>query len=628
MLLPRLLLTVLVWWLAVAAAPARAGHACDRVELLEQAQRTVTQDGRLIEDRMVSRLDTLPREWRNERTHIRYRITLDPCPGVEDRGLWIYRMGAPYRAWLDGRPIIAIDPAAQVLSDQAHVYNGRVPALYRLPANARVLELELVTVPYISSGFVRLVTGPQEALLDMRVIDRSALTDMNDTASTIVGIIGLLAMLVWRMRQRDRMVFWFGAACLAWAFRGWAYQAFVYPLPALVMEQINPWMVLTTVACMAASTLYGIDEARPGRLRAIALGHLVITLALAGALLLERGSVPMRSIAYASAFGLISYTLFRVVRHWRRQPSLSQGLLAIGLFVLITGSLHDLGMVAGFITPDHWSFVTPGFTVLLLAHTVAVSLYLGQSLNRAELANEELERNIAAKSRELEHSYTLLRESERASARAQERARFNREIHDGLGAQLITALRGVERGALSKEQVAQTLQEGLDELRLLMDSSDLGRSLHDALAAWRNRWDARLQALGMQLRWSVDDGLESLELGSDATLQVMRVLQEAVANAVKHSGAQHVTVQAWRETGADPQTPDALVLEILDDGCGLAPAPAEGSGRGLRHMSQRAEKLGAQLTLAPAPGSGLRVRLHLPLLAWDLPVSGPVPLGG
>ena len=50
--------------------------------------------------------------------------------------------------------------------------------------------------------------------------------------------------------------------------------------------------------------------------------------------------------------------------------------------------------------------------------------------------------------------------------------------------------------------------------------------------------------------------------------------------------------------------------------------------RGLRHMAQRAEKLGAQLTLAPAPGSGLRVRLHLPLLAWDLPVSGPVPLGG
>lgn len=620
--LPRLLLTVLVWWLAVAGAPARAEHACDRVALLEQALRTVTQDGRLIEERVVSRLDTLPREWRNERTHIRYRVTLDPCPGVENRALWMYRIGAPYRAWLDGKPLIAIDPAAQVAHGTSHVYNGRVPALYVLPPEARTLDIELATVPYIGSGFVRLVTGPQEALLDMRVIDRGALTVMNDITSVIIGIIGLLTMLVWRMRTRDRMVFWFGAACLAWAFRGWAYQAFVYPLPALVMEQINPWMVLTTVSCLAITTLYSMGQATARRLRAIALTYWLAFPGLLVALLFGMGSVPMRSLSYAVAFGLTCYTLVKAIRYWRHNRNVGHALLVAGLAALITGSLHDLGMVAGFITPDHWSFVTPAFTVLLLAHTVAVSIYLGQSLNRAELANEELERNIAAKSRELEHSYTLLRESERASARAQERARFNREIHDGLGAQLITALRGVERGALSKEQVAQTLQEGLDELRLLMDSSDLGRSLHDALAAWRNRWDARLQALGMQLRWSVDDELESLELGSDATLQVMRVLQEAVANAVKHSGAQHVTVLAWREAGADPQTPDALVLEILDDGAGLAAAPAAGSGRGLRHMAQRAEKLGAQLTLEPAPGTGLRVRLRLPLREGDFPLSG------
>jgi signal transduction histidine kinase len=72
------------------------------------------------------------------------------------------------------------------------------------------------------------------------------------------------------------------------------------------------------------------------------------------------------------------------------------------------------------------------------------------------------------------------------------------------------------------------------------------------------------------------------------------------------------------------------VLEILDDGCGLTPAPAagSGSGRGLRHMAQRAEKLGAQLTLEPAPGTGLRVRLRLPLREGDLPVSAPAPLNG
>lgn len=623
-MLRRLLLALWLGLLTVAAWPARAESACDRVAVLDQALRTVTQDGRVIDERTVGRLDPLPRQWRNERTHIRYRIALDPCPGADNRGLWIYRMGAPYRAWLDGRPLIAIDPAAPVEHEKARVYNGRVPALYRLPAGARWLEIELVTVPYISSGFVRLVTGPQEALLDMRVIDRSALTGMNDTASTIVGVIGLLAMLVWRTRQRDRMVFWFGAACLAWAFRGWAYQAFVYPLPALVMEQINPWMVLSTVACVAVSSLYGIDEAHPRHLKVIGWAYAAICVGMVGALLLGHGSVPMRSVAFAGAFGLICYALVKVVRHWRRQPSTGQALLAIGLFVLITGSTHDLGMVAGLIQPDHWSFITPAFTVLLLAHTVAVSLYLGQSLNRAELANEELERNIAAKSRELEQSYALLRESERASARAQERARFNREIHDGLGAQLITALRGVERGALDKAQVAQTLQEGLDELRLLMDSSDLGQSLHDALVAWRNRWDPRLQALDMALHWSVDPALDGLELGSDATLQIMRVLQEAVTNAVKHAQAGSVTVRAW----LNPGEASSLVLEVRDDGKGLS-GPATGHhGRGLGNMHQRAERLGAELVVdnAPMPWTGTLVRLHLPLHEGDFPHSGPVPL--
>ena len=621
----RLLLTLWLGLLAVVALPAHAADtACDRVESLQQAWRTVTQDGRVIEEGWVQRTDALRRDWRNERTHIRYRVDLDPCPGVRNRALWIYRVGAPYRAWLDGRPLIAIDPPALAGAQAAQVYNGRVPALFMLPPEARQLDIELATVPYLGSGFVRLVTGPQEALLNMRVIDSGALTGMNDTTSIIVGIIGLLTMLVWRMRTRDRMVLWFGVACVAWAFRGWAYQVFVYPLPPLLMEQINPWMVLTTVCCLTLTAFYSMQQVTRTHLRHMALMYGLVVSGLLGALVLGSGSVPMRSLAYASAFGLICYTLFRVSRHWLQHRHTSHALLVFGLAVLIVGALHDLGMVAGFIATDNWSFVTPAFTVLLLAHTVAVTIYLGQSLNRAELTNEELERRIAAKSRELEQSYVLLRESERASARAQERARFNREIHDGLGAQLITALRGVERGALDKTQLAQTLQEGLDELRLLMDSTDLGQSLHQALAAWRNRWDPRLQALDMALHWSADPALDGLELGSDATLQVMRVLQEAVTNAVKHARAHSVTVRAWLNPGAAP----TLVLEVRDDGVGLLPGSGHPAGRGLGNMRQRAERLGAELVVdnAPPPWTGTVVRLQLPLREGEYPHTDPVPL--
>lgn len=597
--------------LALGLTQAHAQGACDQVVMLDRAQRTVWQDGRIIDQREVSRLDTLPREWRNERTRVRYRIAIDPCPG-NDRGLWFYRIGAPYRAWLDGKPIVPIDPLAVFDGGRAPVYNGRVPALFDLPADSRWLEIELATVPYLGSGFVRASMGPQTALLEMRLIDRGALTAMNDTASLVVGVIGLMALLVWGMRRREVTVFWFAAACLTWALRGWAYQTFVYPLPPLWMEQINPWMVLTTVSCVCLSTLHALGLVRVPYARVMAGIYVACVALLASTLVVGAGAVPARTLTFALAFALVTHAMLVSARHWLRRREASAAFLSLGLLVLIIGSLHDLGMVSGFIRPDHWSLVTPAFTVLLLAYTAAASLYLGRNLRRAEQANEELERSIAAKSRELERSYERLRESERASAQAQERARLNREIHDGLGAQLITALRGVERGGMNQQQVAQTLQDGLDELRLLMDASDFGQGLSVALAAWRHRWDPRLQALDIALHWSVDPAVETLRLDADDTLQTMRVLQEAVTNAIKHARATsiRVTVRLTDATGSD------LLMEVADDGIGPSPT-GQGSGRGLSHMAQRAERLGARLEVARAasPGTGTVVRLHVPLQA-------------
>ena len=253
---------------------------------------------------------------------------------------------------------------------------------------------------------------------------------------------------------------------------------------------------------------------------------------------------------------------------------------------------------------------------------------------------------MAEKNAALQASYAAVREAElqteRRQARTQERERLNREMHDGLGAQLITALRGVERGALSKDQVADALQQGLDELRLLMDASDLGRSLHGALLAWRNRWEDRLLAVGIVLEWQLDAALEHVELGSDTTLQIMRVLQEATTNVVKHADASVLHVSASRQN-------DALVLEIADNGRGL-PAPLAnvsnwvpgltpeptpqpgnsvyGKGRGLRNMRQRCDQMGAtlQVTALTGPQRGTCVLLTLAMGATARTESAPVPL--
>jgi signal transduction histidine kinase len=283
--------------------------------------------------------------------------------------------------------------------------------------------------------------------------------------------------------------------------------------------------------------------------------------------------------------------LWRLLRH---SVGATPFMLALALAFFLVGELHDRMISTATLEPwigfdaAYWRPVSA--MLLALAFCLLVADEFVRAINDAKQSAVAQERALAA-----------------------ERARMNREMHDGLGAQLITALRGVERGAFNKEQVAQLLQDGLDELRLLMDASDFSRSLHGALAAWRNQWDARLGAMGITLRWHIDPALEHLSLTADITLHVMRVLQEAVTNAVKHGKASAIEVTAHRAT--EP----ALLLTVQDDGCGIALEPtgaARPRGRGLVNMQQRATQMGASLQVQAltAPLHGTRVSLSLPLV--------------
>ena len=88
-------------------------------------------------------------------------------------------------------------------------------------------------------------------------------------------------------------------------------------------------------------------------------------------------------------------------------------------------------------------------------------------------------------------------------------------------------------------------------------------------------------------------------------MELLRIVQEALTNARRHSGAQHVGVSLWVE-GND------LVAEVSDDGRGFETETAPGIG--LRNMRERAAALGGKLEVQSEPGGGTRVRLRAPIL--------------
>lgn len=211
-------------------------------------------------------------------------------------------------------------------------------------------------------------------------------------------------------------------------------------------------------------------------------------------------------------------------------------------------------------------------------------------------------------------------ERQRDAAVQAERQRMMLDMHDGIGAQLVTTVRLARRDDVPREAVAQVAQEALHDLRLVINALDNGsQPLPALLGQLRERIEPPLLALGQRLHWQVDDAPGLPPLVPAQALDVVRLVQEAVSNASRHAGASTIGV-------ALVAAPGGCLLQISDDGRGMPAAPAggpdtargdgTGTGRGLAGMRRRAARLGGTLRILSGDhGRGTVVQLQLPASA-------------
>jgi signal transduction histidine kinase len=113
--------------------------------------------------------------------------------------------------------------------------------------------------------------------------------------------------------------------------------------------------------------------------------------------------------------------------------------------------------------------------------------------------------------------------------------------------------------------------------------------------------------IGLQIKVTLDCDHTQTELPSEIQAQLIRILQEALSNVRKHSGAGHVLVSCSEGNGD-------LVLEIRDDGRGFSMEDVPGpSQHGLRGMRERVELIGADFQVISRPQNGTTIRICLPL---------------
>jgi signal transduction histidine kinase len=241
----------------------------------------------------------------------------------------------------------------------------------------------------------------------------------------------------------------------------------------------------------------------------------------------------------------------------------------------------------------------------------------------------QLERNFNDMAARLNEATERALKLASQNARLSERSRISRELHDSISQHLfsLTLLSGGLQRALPSASPLQaqmallsdTVATAIHEMRALvldlhpsaLTDKGLGPALEDLCASYRAR-------LGMDVTARV----EPVQLDAAGQHALLRVAQEAMANAARHADATTVRLELRAVAGG-------AVLEVADDGRGFdaSSASAPTAGVGLRLMRERIAELGGELELDSRPGSGTTVHavLHTPVDAPQSATTGAAP---
>lgn len=183
-----------------------------------------------------------------------------------------------------------------------------------------------------------------------------------------------------------------------------------------------------------------------------------------------------------------------------------------------------------------------------------------------------------------------------------ERQSIAADLHDDLGATLLSIAQASTAGP-----AAALARDAIEELRLSVRGLNAQASpLADVIADWRSETVSRLAAASIEAHWPLPETPPPTLLTTFERTQLTRVLREAVSNVIRHSAARVCRIDVMFESAC-------LVLQIQDDGCGIAPKSSQAStGIGLANMLRRVKKLNGTLVTERSVLGGFSLRATVP----------------
>jgi signal transduction histidine kinase len=550
---------------------------------------------------------------------VHYRVPAD-LPEGEALLIYVPRvMGAAWQMLVDGERV------ANNLDDWRMTWNK--PLAVRLdPSRVRrgqMLDIRIGVIRRSTYGasIATIVAGPATGVAPVLAHRTMLQTTMPQASSVVLLLMGGFYFAFWLARPTERTHLLLALASVAWCVCN-----LQYTLHRPEAELLAHWygsivnLAISWVMWLVYLFVLRIDEHHRIRWLEQAMPWYVLLMTVVALPLWPHADDIGVIYQMVNALVGMGITLLISGQAWRPGGRVEVRVIGAALVITMTAGSHDVALLAQLITPES-IYLLPYGTLLLFASLLyAVQRRYVGAINDTEQLSASLAERLAGREAELQTKHDRLVQVERAQALLLERQRLMRDMHDGLGSALMSSLVLVEQGRLQAKDVANILRECVDDLRLVIDSLEpVEHDLVSLLATLRYRLGRRMEHAGLKLEWAVQDLPALPWLEPSHALQVLRIVQETLTNILKHADARCVRIETLvlQKTGL----PDQVCVHIEDDGKGFDTEAAP-TGRGLRYLKQRAQRLNGDLAIHSQAGQGTRVTLLLPVQLMPEPMSG------
>jgi len=573
---------------------------------LREATATVTVQGQTTQQRV-----SLPYHW--DRQHpglageamFELPFNLQAVPS-ELYALYLPRLGNAYEVWLNG----------VLIQHNGDLKQGNGPDFAKAP---RLIEISpgLLSTRNLLRIHIRTDVGRRGGLapLSLGPVDEVSTQYLYDyhwriTGSLVMAIgsllIGLVVLGLWATQldmsasghaRRDPLYLYAALAQLSWTLN--VSDAFIES-PILAWPWWGVVSIFATAMWSSNIALFCVEVAGWRTWPAVIwlrrwLWMLLLASVAAAVAALWYGHPQVLTLLYAM-LGL-TFLVFAGVFIWKaaRGSPLAHRLVAFAALLNTGVGLRDvysfrISQTYGGNTWLRYSSMLFGLTLFY----IVITRFRAVSRQAHDLS-VNLALRVAQKEQELVQAYQRMELLAREQERTGERTRILRDMHDGVGSHISTAIRQLESGRASSGEVLHTLRDSLDQLKLSIDAMNLpAGDITSLLANLRYRLEPRMKASDIALCWDVDLLEPLARLDDKAMRHLQFMVFEALSNAMQHAQARTLRIELHGTSKGGAQ------LLVVDDGCGFEPEQVK--RRGLSSLRERAKAIDARLQITSAPG--------------------------